>query len=87
MNTCRICKACEEPLIKYGVRHYAHAACMLERWGADTWARLHTGQLLNFPYFTAQRAGLGQSLADAIAARQDAVAKSGIDSPPSGRRS
>ena len=70
MSTCRFCKSYEGPMIMYGARHYAHAACMLERWGADTWARLHTWQLLNFPYSTACRAGLGQSLVDAIAARQ-----------------
>lgn len=77
MNTCRFCKTSGEPLIKYGVRHYAHARCMLTVWGADTWDRLHLWQLENFPFRIAQRAGLGQSLADAIAARQNENAKTG----------
>jgi hypothetical protein len=42
---------------------------MLDRWGADTWAKLHDWQLENFPFLVAQRRGLGDSLVNAMAAR------------------
>lgn len=61
MGTCRVCKneeASRGPLIKYSVRHYAHADCALAKWGAGFFDRLTSFQLSQFPFHSAQRAGL-----------------------------
>lgn len=60
MNTCRFCGGCEShnDLIKYGVRHYAHAKCGLQAKGAAFFDSLHDWQIRNFPYFAAKDAGL-----------------------------
>ncbi len=62
MNTCRFCKEWKGDLIKYGVRHYAHAACGLKAKGAGFFDLLHDWQLKQFPYFAAKDAGLAAEL-------------------------
>lgn len=63
--TCRLCKKHEETyrhgrpnLFKYGVRHYAHAACGLAKWGADFFGMLPDHVLRQFPAPVAWNAGL-----------------------------
>jgi hypothetical protein len=74
MNTCRFCKAYDDAhglaLIKYGVRHYAHPDCLLTAKGSGAWMVLHDWQLDEFPYFAAKRAGLAESLMEAIRSRK-----------------
>lgn len=71
MNTCRVC-GCTDlgdmsvqrkgRLIKYGVRHYAHAECGLKKWGSSFFDRLTDWQVTQFPYIPADRAGFGKEL-------------------------
>jgi hypothetical protein len=76
MTTCRVCgegaslERARGKLIKYGVRHYAHADCALTRWGASFFDRLRDWPLKRFPAMNAERAGLLQALETAIAARE-----------------
>jgi hypothetical protein len=63
MSTCRLCddwrtNATTGPLVKYSVRHYAHADCALTRWGAGFFDRLALWPLMNFPAHAAARHGL-----------------------------
>ncbi len=67
-NTCRVCKqqCATMDLVKYGVRHYAHPDCAMQKWGAAFFDRLTPWQAAHkFPYFAAQKAGF----ADALKAR------------------
>ena len=66
MNTCRLCGNTEyvRPLIKYGVRHYAHADCALQKWGAAFFDRLKDWQLGQFPALTANKYGLLPALVE-----------------------
>ena len=57
MGTCRVCKQ-DGAEIKYGVRHYAHAECALEKWGGAFFKRLTPWQASMFPYFAAKRANV-----------------------------
>ncbi|WP_411887390.1 hypothetical protein [Hydrocarboniphaga effusa] len=66
-NTCRVCKESElekghYPLVKYSVRHYAHADCALKKWGAAFFDRLTHYQLTRFPALAASRVGLSDEL-------------------------
>lgn len=71
-NTCRVCKEfTSDSLIKYGVRHYAHAECGLKKWGASFFDRLHHWQLQNFPAIPAIRAGLEDELVRRINATRE----------------
>lgn len=74
LNTCRLCrKASYEdhryPMVKYGVRHNAHADCALRKWGAAFFGRLTPWQLTQFPVLAASETGLLEALRAAIAAR------------------
>jgi hypothetical protein len=74
MNTCRFCqKASYEdhkyPMVKYGVRHYAHADCALKARGAAFFARLTPWQLTTFPALAAFETDLLDALRAAIAER------------------
>ena len=71
MNTCRLCHGYRGSLIKYGVRHYAHADCGLQRWGAAFFDRLHDWQLKQFPYFAAKKAGLAEELVRRVGTQSD----------------
>jgi hypothetical protein len=58
MNTCRFCKEqTDDELVKYGVRHYAHAECAMKEVGASFFDRLTPWQATQFPYLAAKRAG------------------------------
>jgi hypothetical protein len=72
--TCRLCKKAEFeshqfPMIKYGVRHSAHADCALAKWGMKFFDRLTPWQLTQFPVLAAVEAGLMGELRKAAAAR------------------
>jgi hypothetical protein len=58
VNTCRFCGRYNEPLIKYGVRHYAHAACAFEKLGAAFLDRINPSRLGELPYFELEKRGL-----------------------------
>lgn len=67
MSQCRVCKQDDESpgdrqMIKYGVRHYAHAACALRKWGAAFFDRLTPYQATRFPYLVAVRASVSAAL-------------------------
>lgn len=74
MSTCRVCgkseyarpfgHAGDDTMIKYSTRHYAHAGCGLDKWGAAFFDRLTRHQCDQFPYFTAKNRGLLQELSD-----------------------
>lgn len=76
MTTCRLCgegasgERRRGKLIKYNVRHHAHADCALARWGASFFDRLRDWPLKQFPVLNAERAGLLPALERAIAARE-----------------
>jgi hypothetical protein len=78
ISTCRLCKkasfdAHKYPMIKYGVRHSAHADCALGKWGVEFFDRLTPWQLTQFPALAAYDAGLLDKLGEAIAARPNVV--------------
>lgn len=73
MNTCRVCgltnldhTGSRYPLIKYGVRHYAHADCALRKWGKDFFLRLSRWQASQFPALAAAEFGLLDALRERI---------------------
>lgn len=73
-NTCRLCKKADYephkyPMIRYAVRHNAHADCALRRWGKEFFARLTPWQLKQFPALAAHECGLLPTLVDAIEER------------------
>lgn len=76
-NICRFCKKYDREdehrlaLIHYGVRHYAHPDCLLKAKGVGTWTLLHDWQLDHFPALAAGRAGLYDSLCEAIRSRRE----------------
>ena len=59
-RTCRFCRVStnEDGLIKYGVRHYAHPKCGLQREGGKFFDRLTLWQLTRFPALVAADFGL-----------------------------
>lgn len=76
MATCRLCgkddltQRGRGDLIQYSVRHYVHAQCGLEKWGAGFFERLKLWPLQQFPAPFAHRAGLLEALKQAIATRE-----------------
>jgi hypothetical protein len=70
MHVCRICKKPEShdrPVYSYAMRHWVHAECAMERWGAAAFDRFYLWQLLLFPWFVAKRLGLTEALERKIA--------------------
>jgi hypothetical protein len=63
-RTCRIChdQSHNSELVKYNVRHYAHPACALRKWGAAFFQMITPWQATQFPYFIAKRAGVAAEL-------------------------
>jgi hypothetical protein len=57
MSTCRFCKQYGANLVKYEVRHYAHAKCGLAAKGVAFFATLTDWQCTQFPYLAAHNAG------------------------------
>lgn len=56
--TCRYCKSQSGRMVKYEVRHYAHHACWMKKWGSAGFGMLHLWQLRQFPYLVAKELGL-----------------------------
>lgn len=72
--TCRLCGVMEDAgkMVKYGVRHYAHPKCAMQKWGAAFFDRLHDWQVMSFPALTAHKFGALDDLkrrCDAIEAK------------------
>lgn len=59
IRVCRFCKASEDSsrFVKYGVRHYAHAACGLKAQGVAFFDNLTDWRCTQFPYEAARDAG------------------------------
>ena len=57
---CRFCKetAPQSELVKYGVRHHAHAVCLYQRQGIGALDELHTWQLRHLPIVALMGAGV-----------------------------
>lgn len=68
MTTCRFCKKYHGAMFKYGTRHYAHAKCGIEKFGAGFFDKLPTHMLGQLPYFVVSDAGLLPELEKRIAA-------------------
>lgn len=68
---CRMCGLGEEAkpgrLLKYGVRHYGHGACLLRKFGVRTFEMLPFTELRRFPASAADEAGLFPALMAAYA--------------------
>ena len=63
LNQCRLCHRWEcsvetGPMLKYGVRHYAHASCGLSRWGIEWLDKQPKWVMGQFPIFSAQHLGI-----------------------------
>lgn len=59
MNTCRFCKEYGNNLLKYEVRHYAHAKCLLDAKGARAFDYFSRWQLeRQWPFIPVVEAGL-----------------------------
>jgi hypothetical protein len=60
IQTCRFCKKADwedaRPMVKYGVRHYAHGECYLR--AGKPLAALSDYQVGKLPYFTLKELGL-----------------------------
>ena len=57
---CRFCKetAPQSEMVKYGVRHHAHAVCLYQRRGIEAIDALHTWQLRHLPIVAMMGAGV-----------------------------
>ena len=77
MADCRFCNVFDPkiPLIKYGVRHYAHAECFLKRKGLDGLRKLPLFQLESFPIMTVLKVGIAPILGALIGEKRRAIAK------------
>ena len=51
MNTCRFCHNWDRQgeMVKYGVRHYAHVNCAIQRWGIGFRNKFSSFQLSQIP--------------------------------------
>jgi len=57
---CRFCKETvpQSEMVKYGVRHHAHAVCLYRHRGIDAINALHTWQLRHLPIVAMMGAGI-----------------------------
>lgn len=57
---CRFCKetAPQSEMMKYGVRHHAHAVCLYQHRGIEAIDALHTWQLRHLPIVAMMGAGV-----------------------------
>jgi len=57
---CRFCKelTLQSEMMKYGVRHHAHAVCLYQRRGIQGIDELHTWQLRHLPIVAMMSAGV-----------------------------
>lgn len=79
---CRLCggSAPSRELVKYGVRHYAHAGCLFRAKGAVALEALHAHQVRQLPVLELVRAGYapaGEILAQLENLERAAVARAG----------
>jgi hypothetical protein len=62
VQTCRACKLTNyehsEPLLKYGVRHYMHGSCGINRFGPKFLDMIPRHQITQLPYRLVQQHGL-----------------------------
>jgi hypothetical protein len=51
-QTCRLCADTKygRPLFRYGIRHYCHAECGLEKWGAIFLGKIPRYEVGQIPY-------------------------------------
>jgi hypothetical protein len=66
-NRCRLCEVTTGDLVKYGIRHYAHAECALTKWGSLFFNKLTQHQCEQFPALVAHRHKLLPALEARIA--------------------
>ena len=50
LTTCRFCGTWEGSKVKYGLRHYAHPQCLLDKKGRDAILNLPAWKLRNLPW-------------------------------------
>lgn len=77
MNTCRFCKDYNNaaPLFKYGVRHYAHAACGVKKFGFIPFLdKLPVHQIKALPYRLCVDNGYEIDAMEAYAAKRERAA-------------
>jgi hypothetical protein len=57
---CRFCKASalQSEMVKYGIRHHAHAVCLYQHRGFKAVDELHTWQLRHLPVVAMMAAGV-----------------------------
>ena len=69
MSQCRFCKDDDQnQLVKYEVRHYAHASCLMKAKGAKAFDYFGAWQLeTQWPYLPVIRAGLQKEFDAALA--------------------
>lgn len=76
---CRFCqdRGLERQLLKYGVRHYAHAECLVRKLGVDALAALPSGELATAPVLVLRDMGI-----DAMALWEAAQRREGRGGDP-----
>lgn len=69
LHTCRICHRFENepissnyPMIRYGIRSWAHADCGMKKHGMRFLQGLSTGQVERFPFMACIAAGMPQAI-------------------------
>jgi tRNA(Leu) C34 or U34 (ribose-2'-O)-methylase TrmL len=77
-NTCRLCTNYGGDKFKYGPRHYAHAECAMNKWGAAFFQKLHLWQLNKFPALIAKKHGAFIALERAIETHAERETKTEI---------
>ena len=70
MSTCRFCHGWQGDMVKYGVRHYAHLGCALDKLGSDFLDRLTTWQLGQLSFMDLSKRGLLGHVRGLIARRK-----------------
>jgi hypothetical protein len=78
-SKCRFCGKTGEDLVKYGVRHYAHAKCGLAREGVKFLDRLPLAELESFPALATSEFGLFETFMEKV---EDARRKAGLVKHP-----
>lgn len=66
---CRLCSGFHAPLLRYGIRHYAHPECGIRKWGAKFFEKLTTHSLTEFPPVIARKYGLEVERRSAVKSR------------------
>ncbi len=75
MNACRFCKEDYKPLLKYGVRHYAHADCGAAKFGFKEFIdKLPTHIIKSLPFRLCKANGYDLSDMDKYVAQREKAA-------------